>query len=78
MSNSFGLYYYYVRYVKWLERTNTKKNSIPIVTKDIAILRLSVISGGHLAFPHEIENEKMETVFSQFIWVSISEKNTII
>ena len=37
--------------------------SIQIVAKDIAILRLSVISGGHLAFSHAIVNEKMETVF---------------
>ena len=53
---------------------------IPIVAKDIAILRLAVISDGHLAFSHEIMNEtNWKLFFSQFFWVSkISGKNTII
>ena len=60
------------------ERSDLIQVSVPIVAKDIAILRLSVISGGHFEFFHEIVDTKMETFFSQFFWVNISEKNTII
>ena len=37
-----------------------------------------VTGGGHLEFPHEKLDEKMETVFSQCFRVNVSEKNIII
>ncbi len=46
--------------------------SIPFVAKDIANVRLSVIGGGHLEFPQETVDEKMETVYD-----TLQLKNTI-
>ena len=51
--------------------------SIPFITRDIAILRLSVTGGGNLEFSHENVDEKMETACFQSFGVNISEKSQL-
>ena len=51
--------------------------SIPFIAKDIAIIRILVNRGGHLAFSHEKLTKKMETVIFQSFRVNLSEKSQL-
>ena len=49
----------------YFKTCKTTPNSVPIIAKDIAIVRLSVIGGGHLQFSHEkVGEENGNSLFS--------------